>query len=115
MKIALLQFYHPGGVKHAKNKLSSREPHKKPAKVEDAEALKRERVDVELRDMGIVVKGGVLTGSPRKTILQGVDVTFRPGRLTVVLGPSGAGKVRNPSRGAVPGQSLMRACVELAA
>ena len=80
-------------MKHAKNKLSSRERHKKPARVEDAEALRRERVDVELRDMGIIVKGGLLVGSPRKTILQGVDVTFRPGRLTVVLGPSGAGKV----------------------
>ena len=80
-------------MKHAKNKLSSREHHKKPARVEDAEALRRERVDVELRDMGIIVKGGLLVGSPRKTILQGVDVTFRPGRLTVVLGPSGAGKV----------------------
>lgn len=56
--------------------------------------LKRERVDVELRDVGIIVKGSLLSGLERKTILQGVDVTFRPGRLTAVLGPSGAGKVR---------------------
>lgn len=81
-------------MKHAKNKLSSRERQKK---VEDAETpLKRERVNVELRDVGIIVKGGLLTGAERKCILQGVDVSFRPGRLTVVLGPSGAGKVRAP-------------------
>ncbi|TFY64457.1 hypothetical protein EVJ58_g2620 [Rhodofomes roseus] len=92
MAIALLQFYHPGGVKHAKNKLSSSERHKKPAKVEEAQTLKREPVDVELKEMGIVVKGGLLLGTERKSILEGVDVTFRPGRLTVVLGPSGAGK-----------------------
>ena len=64
--------------------------------MEDAEALKHERVEVELKDMGIIVKGGILAGPPRKTILQGVDVAFRPGRLTVVLGPSGAGKVCMP-------------------
>ncbi|KAH9905520.1 P-loop containing nucleoside triphosphate hydrolase protein [Fomitopsis serialis] len=92
MAIALLQFYHPGGVKHAKNKLSSSERPKKPAKVEEVEAPTRERVDVELKDMGIIVKGGLLLGTASKSILDGVDVTFRPGRLTVVLGPSGAGK-----------------------
>lgn len=42
--------------------------------------------------MSALVFTGVVVARDGRTVLDGIDVTFAPGRLTAVIGPNGAGK-----------------------
>lgn len=91
--ILLLQFYHPGGVQHASQSVTSR----KPAENEQEKAVvtSRTSVDVAVENLELTVS----TGSPwsrksakPKQILANVDAFFPAGQVSVIMGPSGAGK-----------------------
>ncbi len=45
-------------------------------------------LEVKFENLGLALKNG-------KSILSGVSGTIAPGRVTAIMGPSGAGKVNN--------------------
>ncbi|KAI5793725.1 P-loop containing nucleoside triphosphate hydrolase protein [Peziza echinospora] len=54
-----------------------------------------QRIDVELRDLGLVVEKRGIPGIRKmveKRILDGVGTRFEAGKLNVIMGPSGSGK-----------------------
>ncbi|GAA5870410.1 hypothetical protein JCM8547_004025 [Rhodosporidiobolus lusitaniae] len=88
----ILNFFHPGGPKHAASSPDKTTP-VDPA--EDAEATERKRIDVVVSDLRLTVgKRNVLRGGKReeKCILEAVDAVFPAGQVSVIMGPSGAGK-----------------------
>ncbi|KAL0267316.1 UNVERIFIED_CONTAM: hypothetical protein PYX00_009620 [Menopon gallinae] len=51
---------------------------------------KNQQIELEFRDLTLVRNGK--HGQTQKEILKGANGRFKPGRLTAILGPSGAGK-----------------------
>ncbi|KZT29972.1 P-loop containing nucleoside triphosphate hydrolase protein [Neolentinus lepideus HHB14362 ss-1] len=90
----LLQYYHPGGVRHAAKQIGKESDTLRAEKVAEAiSSPKRDPVQVELRDLKLDVHLRDWLGrQTRKTILSDISAVFRPGKVSVILGPSGAGK-----------------------
>lgn len=67
-----------------------------------------EPTEIGIRDLSLVVASKGQT----KQILKNIDMSFRPGRVTVILGPSGSGKTTLLSviaglKGSIPEKSTM--------
>jgi hypothetical protein len=52
-------------------------------------------VEFDFKELGLVLKKGFCGRARGKKVLDGVTGCIRPGRLTAVMGPSGAGKRYN--------------------
>ncbi|TFK50026.1 P-loop containing nucleoside triphosphate hydrolase protein [Heliocybe sulcata] len=90
----LLQFYHPGGVRHAPKQIGKQNDSLRAEKMAEAMAPpRRDPVLVELRNLRLDVNlRNWLGDRTTKTILSDISAIFNPGRVSVMLGPSGAGK-----------------------
>ncbi|KAG9101294.1 hypothetical protein FRC06_003213 [Ceratobasidium sp. 370] len=88
----ILSVYKPGGVQYARRIDSS--DHGKESAVTSDMDISRQRIDVEVRDLGFTwTKTSLLMRSrSEKSILRGVSAVFPSGKVTAILGPSGAGK-----------------------
>jgi hypothetical protein len=108
--ILLLQYFHPGGVKHALGgHADDKEPpaNEKSLHAETSPLIEKDiRVDVVVENLQLAVKiGGLVKGSKEeKQILTGVDAVFPAGEVSVIMGPSG---VRFPSITSVDGTDIM--------
>ncbi len=54
-----------------------------------AQPATRLALTIDVHDLGYDVN----TKKGKKTILEGVSASFRPGQLTALMGPSGAGEL----------------------
>lgn len=90
----LLQFYHPGGVRHAAKQIGKDTGSARAEKVaEGINPPERDPVQVELRNLSLEVSQRDLLGrQSRKTILSDISAVFKPRQVSVIMGPSGAGK-----------------------
>ncbi|KAF7319864.1 ABC transporter domain-containing protein [Mycena kentingensis (nom. inval.)] len=88
----ILQFYKPGGVKHA---VSSTKDHPGKESIGGDMDIPRAKINVEIRNLGFKwVSSGLpfLRKSESKPILNGISTVFPAGQISAILGPSGAGK-----------------------
>ncbi|KAF8752043.1 P-loop containing nucleoside triphosphate hydrolase protein [Rhizoctonia solani] len=84
--------YKPGGTRYAR-KIDPSDAGKGPAVHSDMD-ISRQRIDVEVRNLGLKwIKTGLVTRKKtEKRILNDVHAVFPSGQVTAILGPSGAGK-----------------------
>nr|GAT46077.1 predicted protein [Mycena chlorophos] len=89
----LLQFYKPGGVKHA---TATSHDHRGKETVMGDMDIARAKISVEIRDLGFKwVSSGLPFGirkAETKPILNNISSYFPAGEISAILGPSGAGK-----------------------
>ncbi|KAJ7293859.1 P-loop containing nucleoside triphosphate hydrolase protein [Mycena rebaudengoi] len=89
----ILQFYKPGGVKHATG--GGAESRGKESALSGDMDITRARINVEMRSVSFKwVKQGVplLIHAEEKPILNKITSSFPAGEVSAILGPSGAGK-----------------------
>ncbi|GAB1520353.1 hypothetical protein RhiTH_003427 [Rhizoctonia solani] len=88
----VLSVYKPGGTRYAR-KIDPSDAGKGPAVHSDMD-ISRQRIDVEVRNLGLKwIKTGLVTRKKtEKRILNDVHAVFPSGQVTAILGPSGAGK-----------------------
>ncbi|KAJ7275585.1 P-loop containing nucleoside triphosphate hydrolase protein [Mycena haematopus] len=90
----ILQFYKPGGVKHAPG--GGPEGRGKESALTGEMDIVRAKIDVEFRNVGFKwIKSGLpleLRKAEEKTILKDITTRFPAGEVSAILGPSGAGK-----------------------
>ncbi|KAF8213711.1 P-loop containing nucleoside triphosphate hydrolase protein [Mycena galopus ATCC 62051] len=90
----ILQFYKPGGVKHAPG--GGPESRGKESALTGDMDLVRAKIDVEIRNVGFKwIRTSLPLGLRKaddKTILNEITTFFPAGEVSAILGPSGAGK-----------------------
>ncbi|KAJ7356761.1 P-loop containing nucleoside triphosphate hydrolase protein [Mycena albidolilacea] len=90
----ILQFYKPGGVKHAPG--GGPESRGKESALTGDMDIVRAKIDVEFRNIGFKwIRSGLPLGlrkAENKTILSEITTFFPAGEVSAILGPSGAGK-----------------------
>lgn len=103
----LLEFYHPGGVKHANQVQNSKPPpltssdELEKEKVQENFVESTRKVDVQVKGLGLVVSTGAwYKRGPKqdKSILTEVDAFFPSGQVSVIMGPSGVSPFLNVFR-----------------
>ncbi|KAF7306405.1 Pleiotropic drug resistance proteins (PDR1-15), ABC superfamily [Mycena indigotica] len=89
----ILQFYKPGGVKHA---TATGQDHRGKESMMGDMDIPRAKINVEVRNLGFKwISSGLPFGIRRaetKPILNDISTYFPAGEISAILGPSGAGK-----------------------